>query len=151
MLTVGQKTAALARAAGADATALGEDIEAFLSNVGKLGGRILLCHGVHSRGDLAQRLRDADGNLDVAILYDQVASRPSTAAQRLLVGVSPVVAPIFSPRTARLMVGFGPITAPLTVIAMSPAVAEAWNGPGEIRVASEPTSAAMCEMTLAAF
>ncbi len=151
VLTVGETTAELARASGADAKALGEDIESFLANAGHIGGRVLYCRGVHSRGELAQRLREAGADIEEAILYDQVSKRPSTAAQRLLSGSAPVVAPVFSPRTARLLSGFAPITAPFTVIAMSPAVAKAWNGPGDVRVSPEPTSAAMCELTLKAF
>lgn len=151
VFTVGEKTAELARNAGADAEALGEDVEAFLENAHRVKGPALFCRGVHSRGNLAERLGDAGVRVDQVVLYEQ-ASRPlSQAALQLLSGEAPVVAPVFSPRTARLLSAYGVITAPISVIAMSEAVAEAWTGGGEIKVAKAPNSDAMCDLTLDIF
>jgi uroporphyrinogen-III synthase len=148
VFTVGEKTAELARAAGAEAEALGEDVDAFVAAARRVKGPALLCRGVHSRGDLAGRLSETRLRIDEVLLYDQVACPLSTAAQQLLAGSGPVVAPVFSPRTARLLGGHGVIAAPLTIVAMSEAVAESWEGPGLVRVAAEPTSEAMCALVL---
>lgn len=148
VFTVGEKTAELARAAGAEAEALGEDVDAFVAAARRVKGPALLCRGVHSRGDLAGRLSETGLRIDEVLLYDQVACPLSTAAQQLLAGSAPVVAPVFSPRTARLLGRHGVIVAPLTLVAMSEAVAESWEGSGTIRIAEAPTSEAMCALVL---
>lgn len=149
--TVGQRTAELAQSAGANATSLGDDVEAFLCAVDKLAGPVLLCRGTHTRGNLAERLRQAGLSVDEAVIYDQEALPLSVAARSLLAGDMPVIAPVFSPRTASLLAGYGVIRAPITVIAMSRNVADAWKGPGKIVVADTPTSEAMCELTISYF
>lgn len=151
VFTVGEKTADLARNAGAEAMALGEDVDGFLANASRVKGPALFCRGVHSRGNLASRLGESGVRVDEAVIYEQ-ASRPLTqAALQLLSGEAPVVAPLFSPRTARLLSAYGVITAPLTVIAMSAAVADAWSGEGDIIVAPAPNSREMCELTVSQF
>ena len=149
--TVGKKTADLAKAAGADAVPLGEDVDGFIAGAGDLTGPVLLCRGVHSRGDLAERLRGLGLAVDEAVIYDQAARALSSAALSLLAGTNPVIVPIFSPRSAALLAGYGEITAPVTVIAMSRNVADAWSGPGEVLVAEKPTSEAMCSLTISYF
>ena len=149
--TVGERAASLARAAGAKAEALGEDVDAFILAASRVEAPALVCRGVHSRGDLAARLRDQGIPLDEVVLYDQVAQPLSPAARQLLSGEYPVVAPVFSPRTANLLYGQGAMTASLTVIAMSRAVADAWKGPGEVLVADRPNSTSMRALTLKQF
>lgn len=144
VLTVGEKTADIARKAGADAATLGEDADAFVARGREVSDPALLCRGVHSRGDLAGRLRAIGISVDEAILYDQVACPLSRAAQTLLAGPDAVVAPVFSPRSAQLLSGFGVIEAPVKIVAMSPAVADAWGGSGDVIIAERPDSAAMC-------
>ena len=147
--TVGRKTAALAANLGAMATALGEDVETFLASRPNLG-RAIFCRGVHSRGNLADRLI-AQGNLVTeAVIYDQVSQPLSASAKRLLTETRPVIAPVFSPRTAALLSVY-PITAPLSVIVISPATAEAWTGPGDVRVAAQPDADHMCRRVVEAF
>ena len=149
--TVGERTAELARSLGADAVSIGEDVESFLANADQIAGPALLCRGEHSRGEVASRLAERGVEVEEAVIYDQVAQPLSTAGIRLLAGEGPVIAPIFSPRTAVLLGRHAVITAPLTVVAMSRNVAEAWAGPGTVQVAERPTSAAMCARTLAQF
>lgn len=148
--TVGESTAELARQHGAAAQAFGENVETFVERADDIEGPALYCRGVHSRGDLAARVRQAGVEIDEVVIYDQVALSPTKAARSLLAGTSPVVAPVFSPRTARLLSAIGPISADLTIIAMSQAVAAAWVGPGKVLTVSEPTSAAMCSLTIGA-
>lgn len=148
---VGERTAALARAAGAEATCLGETVEAFLACGSRISAPAVHCRGVHSRGALANRLTEAGTPCDEAVVYDQVPEPLSPAARRLLSGAAPVVLPLFSPRSARLLAGAGGLSAPLRVLAISAATAEAWTGPGIVEVAPEPTADAMCSMTIDAF
>lgn len=151
VLTVGEKTAEMARNAGAEAVVLGEDVESFIANARRVKGPALFCRGVHSRGRLAERLGEAGVRVDEAVLYEQ-ATRPLTpAALQLLSGSAPVVAPVFSPRTARLIGAYGVITAPLTIVAMSSAVADAWGGGGTVLVAGAPNAEAMAKMVVGLF
>lgn len=150
VVTVGDRTAALARDAGADAKALGETAEALMAHAAEIAGPALVCRGVHARAELAARLRDAGIEAAEAVVYDQIALPLTTAARALLEGKAPVVAPLFSPRSATLL-SANRIAAPLTVVAMSSAVAAAWVGPGQTLVASAPTAAAMAALVSEAF
>lgn len=150
VVTVGDRTAELARGQGADATALGENIEAFLRKADHLTGRVLVCRGVHSRCELAARLREQGADADEAILYDQVACPLSTAASLLLTGEAPVVAPVFSPRTAKLL-STCLVTAPMTVLAISTATAESWTAGGRVLIADQPDAASMRKLVAQAF
>jgi uroporphyrinogen-III synthase len=149
--TVGQRTAELAQSAGASAVSLGDDVEAFLGAIDELAGPVLLCRGTHTRGNLAERMRQAGLSVDEAVIYDQETLPLSVAARSLLAGDAPVIAPVFSPRSASLLAGYGVVNAPITVVAMSRNVAEAWTGPGKIVIADKPTSDAMCELTVSYF
>lgn len=148
--TVGKRTARRAREFGAEAQALGENVDGFLEGADGLNGPILIVRGVHARGELAEGLAAMGHAVEVAVLYDQVALPLNTAARGLLTGMAPVVAPVFSPRTAQLLAQ-NPISAPLRVLAISDAVAAAWSGAGEVRVAEKPDAEAMCELVLEAF
>ena len=148
--TVGTHTAERARVFGAEALALGENAEAFLENSGDLTGPVLLVRGVHARGDLAERLGALGFEVEQADLYDQVAVPLNSAARTLLAGDSPVVAPVFSPRTARLLAQAA-ISAPLKVLAISRSTADAWTGPGRLDVAETPDAEAMCRLVEQAF
>ncbi len=150
VVTVGKKTAALASQQGAKAAVLGESVDAFLAAQYAFKGRVLFCRGKHSRGDLANRLRQRSVNVEEAVIYDQVGQPLDSRARELLVGDGLVVAPVFSPRSARLLAA-NPITAPISVLAISSAVAAAWNGPGNILVASHPDANHMRQMVQEAF
>jgi uroporphyrinogen-III synthase len=143
VVTVGERTAALAREQGADAHCLGADVEAFLKNIEGLAGPALHARGVHTRGDLAGRAAAKGLTVEEAVIYDQVARPLSRAAEALLQGNSPVVVPLFSPRSAGLL-SATPIRAPLFVIAISLATREAWTGPGRVTVAETPIAEALC-------
>lgn len=151
VVTVGDATAMLARSEGAEAEALGETVDAFVEASKRVRSPALFCRGRHSRGDLAERLREKGVRVDELVIYDQVARPLSFAAEALLAGEAPVVAPLFSPRSAELLSQQGQPTAPITVIAMSDAVARAWNGPGEVLVAERPTVMAMADLVVRRF
>ena len=147
VFAVGPRTAALARAAGHPVTEGGGDVESLIARIVAIRPDHPLIHlrGEISRGDLANRLSAAGIETEDAVVYRQVA-RPLTAeAGRLLAGSMPVLAPVFSPRTATLLAQAGPVAAPLDLIAMSDAVAEALRPlpARSLTIAARPDGAAM--------
>jgi uroporphyrinogen-III synthase len=150
---VGQRTAMVGEASGLKlrpANGSADDLVALISR-DRPAGRLLHLHGTHSRGDVAQRLKNAGIETDSAVIYDQIA-RPLTTEARLLLGQDGVVLlPLFSPRTASLL---GPMCqnarADLILIAMSQAVLDAWAGPKPLqaRALAKPTADAMREEVL---
>lgn len=142
VFTVGQATARLADSLGAKAICLGENVDQFVENAAQVDSPAVFCRGAHSRGDLANRLRRAGLSVDETVIYDQIARPLSEPALALLTGNTPVVAPVFSPRSAQLLSG-QTTTAPITVVAISNAAADAWSGKGQILVAEAPTAVAM--------
>ena len=149
--TVGERTAALARDHGADARCLGDDVAAFLSAAADIEPPAIHCRGVHARGDLAAQLTKAGLSCDEAVVYDQVQRPLNAAARSVLSGQGRVILPLFSPRSARLLSRAGPPAAEVVVIAMSDAVASEWQGGGDVRIAREPNSTAMCDLVINAF
>ena len=150
IVTVGEKTATLARQHGAaGAVALGENIAAFLEKSDHIRGKALLCRGVHSRGDIVRALSNHGVTAEEVVLYDQTAQPLNTAALQLLAGEARVVAPVFSPRTAKLLSAYS-VTAPLTVLAISEATKDAWSGPGEVQVAAHPDAESMLHLVRSA-
>lgn len=148
---VGEKTAQAARAAGHPAQSAGGNAESLLQML--LGtqpdGPLLHIRGTHGTGDLARRLSAHGLPCHKAILYDQPARPLNAAAQRALKGSDPVVAPVFSPRTARLLAQ-NMVKAPLLVAGISQAVAKALAPLHicDLRIAPRPESCAMQQLTL---
>jgi uroporphyrinogen-III synthase len=89
---------------------------------------------------------------ETAVVYDQVALPLSDEARTLLsTPLRSVLLPLFSPRSARLVrAAVDAIAAEVRPLAMSDQVAEAWGTAGPIvKVAAEPTAAAMRALVLA--
>lgn len=149
-ICVGDRTAAVARAAGFDAQSAQGDAEAVIALI--LGnddpGPFLHLRGKDARGDIAPRLAAKGRPAVAAVVYDQRAAPLSSEARRLLAGERPVLVPLFSPRSADLLVAQGPFSAPLLVVALSPAVASRAEALGARRVlvAERPDGAAMMEV-----
>ncbi|QMU59301.1 MAG: hypothetical protein GKR98_14565 [Boseongicola sp.] len=146
---VGEKTAQAARDHGATARALGADVEAFIAASQSLEGRCLYLRGRHVSVDLVERLAEIGINCDEVAIYDQIAQPISKAASVILSGDVPIVAPIFSRRSAQLLAAHCQDRKGLSVLAVSDAVAKEWTGSGRVIVADEPTSEAMCAATIA--
>ncbi len=142
--TVGTRTAEAAVQFGARVTCLGEDVESFLGNTGKLKGPAIYLRGVHSRGNLADRARDAGVLVEERVIYDQIAQELSAEAQALLASGNAIV-PVFSPRTAALLSG-NRIALNVMVFAISEATAASWRGGGKICVAPDPDRNAMLDL-----
>lgn len=148
-ICVGDRTAAVARAAGFDAQSAQGDAEAVIALIlaGDDLGPFLHLRGKEARGDIAPRLAAKGRAALAAVVYDQREAPLSDEARSLLAGDQPVLVPLFSPRSADLLVAQGPFAAPLLVVALSPAVAVRAEALGAVRmlVAERPDSAAMME------
>lgn len=148
-ICVGDRTAAMARAAGFDATSAQGDAEVLIALIlqGDDPGPFLHLRGRDARGDIAPRLAAKGRRAHAAIVYQQVAQRLNGQARALLGGTDPVVIPLFSPRSAALLADFGPFAAPLLLAAISPAAAETATilAPLRMEVAARPDAAAMLD------
>jgi uroporphyrinogen-III synthase len=101
---VGDRTAEVAAGLGMaahSAAGTANDLVAMLT-AARPTGRILHLHGLHTRGDVAARLRDAGINAEGLAIYDQRRMRPAPDFGALLTGRRRVMVPLFSPRSARI-------------------------------------------------
>ncbi len=150
---VGDRTAEVARAFGFTSLSAGGDAESLLALI-LSAPRAPLLHlrGREARGDLMQRLTLSGIATQEAVVYAQEEQSLSGEAVALLQGQTPVIAPVFSPRSAEILCGEGVrhhATTPLTLIAMSAAVAVAAGPLGAaIHIAPQPTGESMLETTL---
>ncbi len=146
---VGQNTAQAARDCGWDVRQVYQNADALVRGLIATLPPLPLLHirGVHTRGDVSARLGDAGIKTIDAILYDQPEIPLSKAARDALLGEIPVIAPVFSPRTAALLAK-NRIKAPLLVAAMSEAVAKPLLSLHitELKIAVRPESAEMTRL-----
>ncbi len=149
VLTVGKRTAEHASALGAVATCLGETVDAFVSTASDIIGPAVYLRGVHSRGDLAARLRAKGFSVEECEVYDQVAQPLTKAAVTALAGGRALV-PVFSPRSAAL-VSRSPVHPDTVVLAISRAAADAWSAEGRVRVSERPDKNAMLDLVATSF
>ncbi len=143
---VGERTAEAARAAGFDARA-GEGAAVRLPEVICREQPVpLLWHmrGRHQRGDVANVLRVLGYDCRSVVIYDQPEQPLDPAIKARLAAGEPMVAPLFSPRSAGLLAAeIKNIGANLRVVALSGAVAREW--PGRAVICARPDAAAMLE------
>lgn len=127
---VGRATTRAATQAGWTAHCVGESANDLVQSLTKtpVEGPLLHLSGVHTRGDIADRLTKAGLPTTALAIYDQVAAPLNAEAVALLNGTDPVVIPVFSPRTAEGLAGQAPFAAPLHLIALSQAVAAPLDG-----------------------
>lgn len=126
-ICVGTRTAAVAEAAGFCATAGPGDAARLMPMVQDLGPGWLHLHGVH-----VARVLPVPG----MAVYDQQALALNAAAQAALAGDSPVIVPLFSPRSASVVAkGAVQARAPLWLVAISAAADLAWENAGGPRPA----------------
>lgn len=148
---VGERTAEAAMAQGAQVMRVADDAEALVAGF-EGTGPLLHLRGEHVRGKVAQRLTSVGIETHEAVIYRQEARDLSPEARALIEGEDEVVLPLFSPRSAALVGGqIGHVGPGLEVIAMSPAVAEAWrkaSGAAAAEVCDKPTSAEMRRRTV---
>lgn len=145
---VGDTTARAAERAGFAAVSAGGDAAALLAEILRTHPARALLHvrGEHGAGQVAQRLRAAGYEAAEAVAYRQT-DRALAEDEIARIGAAPrLIAPVFSPRSARrLSVELAGVPQAPTpeVIAISAAAGRAWTGPGQVRVVSEPSGAAM--------
>jgi uroporphyrinogen-III synthase len=150
---VGPRTAQAARAVGLEPRAGGGTAETILAAIlaAPEEGPLLHLRGDHQRGDLPARLRAAGRDCGDAVVYAQTACPLSAEARALLDGAVPVVAPVFSPRSAALLAECAPVAAPLALVAISAAAARPLAPLGGVVTrATHPEAIAMIDATLAA-
>lgn len=129
---VGAQTTDAARAAGFAAICEGRTADELVAalTASRPAGPLLHLHGRHQRGDIAGRLAQAGLTVRGRVIYDQAAVPPGTAFQTALAR-RPLIAPLFSPRTATLFAEASgthwgnAVPDRVHLIALSAAVAEA--------------------------
>lgn len=120
-ICVGPATASAARRAGYEVSMGTGDALGMLPLLRDLGPDWLHVHGAHVARDLP---------LPGVAVYDQQAQPLNADAQALLKGATPVILPLFSPRSAALVSDAArQATAPLWLAPISLAAAEAWVAP----------------------
>lgn len=143
---VGDRTATVARDLGMAATSAGGNADDLVASLTGLPGPLLHLRGAESRGDVAARLTAGGTPTEEAVVYDQAPCSPTPEALALLRGVAPVIAPLFSPRSALLLAQIAQgARAPLWLVAISPAAARSWGkAPSErLIIADRPDAVAM--------
>jgi uroporphyrinogen-III synthase len=147
---VGDATARAAQAAGMQATSAEGDASDLIRRILADGesGPFLHIRGKHTRGEIAQRLTEAGCLTREAIAYDQVVRPLSEHAKSLLTGNSPVLVPVFSPRTAKILSDVQGLGPNVWGVALSPVVAENMkNLPAErIHTCAAPNAKAMLDL-----
>jgi uroporphyrinogen-III synthase len=144
--TVGDRTAAVARAAGFNAHSAAGDADALVALLLRTDpGPVLHLHGADTRGDVVGRLHAAGRRVEGAVVYVQEPQPLTVAAQAWLDDDQPVIVPLFSPRSAALFCE-ARARAPLWLAAFSPAVDDAATLPAARRViAARPDAPAMLD------
>ncbi len=127
---VGPRTEQTAREAGFDAILAGADADALIARIqqDRPSSPLLHLRGRHQRGDVEGRLSKAGFSITSNVVYDQVDIAP-TAAFTAALRRSPLIVPLFSPRSAALFTqAAGSTWQPTgddTIIALSTAVVSA--------------------------
>lgn len=150
---VGDRTAEAARALGLTPVSAKGDAEALIALILGHGskGPLLHLHGRDTRGNIAGRLNSAGIETHSVIAYVQSQQSLSVEATELLASDNPVLAPLFSPRSAEILAAelAGRHLSPtLTIVALSPAVAKAAQQlNAEVQIAARPDAPAMLDAT----
>lgn len=153
---VGDRSAQAARAAGFMPQSAQGDAEALLSLIlSQPLAPLLHLRGREARGDLAKRLSANGIPTDEAVVYAQEERTLTAEAIALLRGTTPLLAPVFSPRSAQILATEChriAATAPIGLIAMSAAVA-AVAGPwsGNAVISAQPTAESMVQAIIKHF
>ncbi|WP_282603598.1 uroporphyrinogen-III synthase [Paracoccus sp. PARArs4] len=135
-ICVGGRTADIARAAGFDVT----------EGAGRADSLLPLIHAaavplVHPHGRHVARALPVPG----IVVYDQVPQPLNATARTLLAGDAPVIAPVFSPRSADLLSqAVADARAPLWLVAISDAARAAFHSrAARVETACRPDGQAM--------
>ncbi len=151
---VGKKTAKAARDAGFDPTIGPGDAEGLVADIIAAHplGRLAHIRGTHTRGDICARLLSAGITCADVIAYDQRAQTLSVEAKAALAGKSPVIVPLFSPRTGVIFAEQGPYQTQVYAPVISATVRDAVEPSlaTSVFLAKRPNGEAMLDATLTA-
>ncbi|SDX41915.1 uroporphyrinogen-III synthase [Ruegeria halocynthiae] len=140
---IGPATSDAAIAAGWNAQMAGLTAEELITNLTHTPppGPLLHLRGEHSRGGIAEHLTRSGLLTREQPVYRQQLLPLSDEASLAGESDRPVIAPLFSPRTARQFADVWAGTAPLWLIAISAPTAEPLNSLAseQLKIASEPT------------
>ena len=144
---VGDATADEARRLGMTALTCGGDARDLIAKIIADGirGPMLHLRGAHAAADIAGALNAAGIETNEAVLYSQDVAPLTDAARSCLLGDAPVIAPVFSPRSAAALFDGAPPPVPVVVLAISDAAAGCIpaGAAREVIIADRPDTAAM--------
>ena len=148
---VGDATAQVARAAGFTPRTASGDADALVAAILESGAPAPFLHfrGAATRGDVAMRLTKAGRPTADHIVYEQTLCDLTNRARNLLQRETPVILPLFSPRTAAQFTEVFRGRAPLFIAAMSAAVAAELEPltPARVLLAESLEAGAMLDAT----
>ncbi len=140
---VGPATTGTAKGSGWRAQMAGGTAEELVAALVKLRpeGPLLHLRGEHTRGEVAERLTELGVTTREQPVYQQRLLPLSDEASQAAIGEVPIIAPIFSPRTARQFADVWTGSAPLWLAAISEATAEPLYSLTyeRLKIAKEPT------------
>lgn len=152
---VGDQTSAAARNLGFRVHNAEGDAAALVAMIrhAQPSGKILHLCGRHVTGRVVETLQQAGLDASSRVVYDQVEVSPSAALEAALASETPVVVPLFSPRSARLLGRIPLISAAVTIVAISDKVAktQAYGSASDVLTAKFPDKKHMISATLQAF
>jgi uroporphyrinogen-III synthase len=127
---VGEMTTKAAVAFGWDALQKGETAQQLVIALSKMPDRTVFTHlaGVHTRGNIAERLSAIGYTASHIAVYDQIKCMFSAETNEALASNFPLLVPLFSPRTARVFADQYSGRSPLHIIALSGDVANPIRG-----------------------
>ncbi len=144
---VGVRTTQAATSAGWVATCVGQNADEMVKTLVDARPADALCHlsGVHVRGRIVERLKEAGLIARRVALYDQILLPLSPAANSAIKSQKLVIVPLFSPRAATHFAAVSPVNPRLQVVTMSGAITNALenNSIFEAITAPEPTADAV--------
>ncbi|MEO9457590.1 MAG: uroporphyrinogen-III synthase [Erythrobacter sp.] len=147
---VGAMTTKAAKKSGWKAVQLGDTADELVKTMQSMDFSTPLTHlcGVHTRGQIAQRLTSAKRPTARIAVYDQKQILLNALAIEAQHSNFPLLVPLFSPRTARNFAKQHKGTAPLYLIALSQDVAAEVKGlsPLYLAVSNSPTRMAMIDV-----
>ncbi|MEJ6404320.1 uroporphyrinogen-III synthase [Yoonia sp. 2307UL14-13] len=110
-------------------------------------GRLIHIRGEHARGDIAKALTRAGLTCADVVAYRQEPVALNAAACAAVAGDAPIIAPVFSPRTAKLLAEAVPFRAPLHVVAISEAAVPDLAA-ADVIIAPRPDGGGMLDATI---
>lgn len=133
---VGDATAAAAREAGLKAVSASGAMPDLVGILLRDGVKsVLYLQGRHTRPDTAQRLASADIQARSVVVYDQVERAWKPKEIEKIAKAEAIVLPVFSPRSAALIAPrLDNFSGDLTIVAISDAAAQAWDGSAKAKI-----------------